>query len=375
MANRILDELLAGLDPDPWRIANDFSDDVRAALNDIARAESDASRANRLNAWLEVHQPCLFGRIAAQRGLISYCIIKAADIAEGDDFVRDKIQDARTAWTAAAMSGARSGFVIAVDDDRLSNAIPNEKVARFAQRLCALYLLIDDDQAEFDKVLLDEIRLEAQLPDRPTWQWDVGVNYFSAQGDRRWWHDHRIPAGIAFSMNSVGHMVKATLQSQTLTELERRLGVETGDHADSKLDSLGKALRLAMMTIDRAANAVSGRATWLLPHPGPGILPGCPVALRPPLADKNYSEYAGYYHTDVTLPSVYFRPDVQRPAEVSFQRLDFTYLNETAADPIDWRRVGAGRRVRVGNELADQPPEYSKKRKAVPRIADGTSDR
>ena len=237
--------------------------------------------------------------------------------------------------------------MIAVLSPQLTRAVPSQAVAEFARTLVGLYLLTDDEQVQLDRVYLDDVRLEAPLPGRPTWQWDVGVNYFSAQGDRRWWHDHRLPAGMALSMNSVGHMVKATIQSQATSELEQRLNVDVGDRADSKLDSLEKALRMAMMTIDRAAETSSGKATWLLSHPGPGVLPDCPIALPSSLATKNHCEYAGYYHTDVTLPSAYFLSDVERPANQSLQQLDFTYLNQAAADPIDRARAGLGRRVRA----------------------------
>jgi len=67
-------------------------------------------------------------------------------------------------------------------------------------------------------------------------------------------------------------------------------------------------LELAMRTIDMAANAVSGKATELLP--GPTGMAECPVKLSKKVHDKNYCEYKGYYHTDYTLPSEYFSPDI-----------------------------------------------------------------
>ena len=340
-------QLISCLESDPWRSRVGFSSDMEAALRTMSGVSSDADRSAALSDWLQHYQPCLFGRIAAQRGLISYCILTTADIEKGDDFVRDKIQASRTEWSAAAFDGARSGFLIAVVSPELADAKPNETVAAFARTLVGLYLQIDQEHVELDKIYLDDVRLEAPLPGRPTWQWDVGVNYFSAQADRRWWNDHRIPAGLALSMNSVGHMVKSTIQSQAVSDLERRLNTEYGERADSKLDSLDKALRMAMMTIDRAAETSSGRATWLLPHPGSDSVPRCPIKLPLSLADKNHCEYAGYYHTDVTLPSAYFKPDVDRPKDQSVERLDLTYLNEAAADPIDRSRTAAGRRIRA----------------------------
>ena len=358
-------QLISCLESDPWRSRVGFSSDMEAALRTISDVSSDADRSAGLRDWLQHYQPCLFGRIAAQRGLMSYCILTTADIEKGDAFVRDKIQASRTEWSAAAFDGSKSGFLIAVVSPQLAEAKPNEAVAAFARTLVGLYLHIDKQHVDFDKIYLDDLRLEAPLPGRPTWQWDVGVNYFSAQADRRWWNDHRIPAGLALSMNSVGHMVKSTIQSQAVSDLERRLNTECGERADSKLDSLDKALRMAMMTIDRAAETSSGRATWLLPHPGSDSVPRCPIKLPSSLADKNHCEYAGYYHTDVTLPSAYFRPDVDRPADQCTQQLDLTYLNEAAADPIDRSRTAAGRRIRA--PLGPEPVAHqSKFRRAHP---------
>ena len=105
-----------------------------------------------------------------------------------------------------------------------------------------------------------------------------------------------------------------------------------------------------MMTIDRAAETSSGRATWLLPHPGSDSVPRCPIKLPSSLADKNHCEYAGYYHTDVTLPSAYFRPDVDRPADQCTQQLDLSLFSgsptgDRALEPVEVpRKVGCRRR-------------------------------
>ena len=269
-------QLISCLESDPWRSRVGFSSDMEAALRRMSEVSSDEERSAVLSDWLQQHQPCLFGRIAAQRGLMSYCILTTADVEKSDDFVRDKLQASRTAWSKAAFDGARSGCLIAVVSPELADAKPNDTVAAFARTLVGLYLQIDPEHVELDKIYLDDVRLEAPLPGRPTWQWDVGVNYFSAQADRRWWNDHRIPAGLALSMNSVGHMVKSTIQSQAVSDLERRLNTECGERADSKLDSLDKALRMAMMTIDRAAETSSGRATLALATSGPRFCASMP---------------------------------------------------------------------------------------------------
>lgn len=357
--------LLRTLTRDRWRDEVPFSADLSATSGEIHDAGTDEDRAEALGKWLQRHQPCLFGRIAAQRGLLTYCFLSAADMQEGDDHVRAKIQTARTDWSAEAFAGRRSGFIIALVSRDLDRALPDDIVCRIAKRLTSLYLLIDETNV--DRIYLDSLRLEANLPTRPTWEWDVGVNYFSSHGDGRWWHDHRIPVGMALSMNSVGHMVKATIQAQIGQELQQRLDVLDFEQVDSTVDSLGRALKLAMMTIDRAAKTTSGRATWLLPRDR-DTPSTCPFELPSSLAGKDFCAYGGFYHTDVTLPSLYFRPDVDRPNDASELLLDLTYLDDNVSDPIDRLRAARGRRIRSeGDAGGDQ--RYSKRGKALPRQA------
>src|SRR5207248_2607935 len=108
-------------------------------------------------------------------------------------------------------------------------------------------------------------------------------------------------------------------------------GDATAPFAQRMVDSLPKALDFAMRTISNATETVSGKATMLLRDPG-NLAVKCPVELSPILKDKNYCEYAGYYHTDITIPSVYFRPDVQRPSAIEQIILDFTYLFRNEVD-------------------------------------------
>src|SRR4051812_11061489 len=106
-----------------------------------------------------------------------------------------------------------------------------------------------------------------------------------------------------------------------------------------------------MQTIDNASDAVSGKATELLPLPAdPTSLPveTCPFKLPGKLGDKNYCAYRGYYHTDFTLPSEYFRPDVKRPTEIKpFDDLDFTYLFHSSPNNPEHSTMGEGVAIRT----------------------------
>jgi len=123
------------------------------------------------------------------------------------------------------------------------------------------------------------------------------------------------------------------------------LGAPSQDWVHSKVNSLEKALQLAMGTIAKASNAVSGKATELLPKPR-GSSMKCPAGLPAALSDKNCREYQGYYHTDHTLPSEYFLPDVARPDGLKVHTLDLTYLFDRHLDNPDFFLVGEGRRIR-----------------------------
>jgi hypothetical protein len=349
--------LLAELQPDHWRREAGFSAEVGAANSVLFKpALTESEAIQTIAEWLQKYQPCLFGRIGAKLGLLSYCILTEAELAAADEAIRDKIQEARTRWTRDGFEGRKSAFVILVISPTIAYASPDHRMEQLARRLCSLYLL---EEVETDQIYLDEIFLEVPSRGRTTWRWHAGVNYFCAQGDKRWWQDHRIPGGMAFSVNSVGHMVKSGRLASAMNELRSILDTPPEDWEESKIDSLPKALEFAMRTIAIASEAVSGKATQLLPLPAhPGALPvqTCPVDLPGFLRDKNFCKYQGYYHTDYTLPSEYFVADVERPSWVAPHTLDFTYLFNKQIENLDFNTMGAGRRVRRLETVAQSVP-------------------
>jgi hypothetical protein len=352
-------QLLHTIAVDPWRSGVGYSDDVAEAQSQMFPSQSDDEVASLLNGWIQRHQPCLFGRLAARSNQLSYCILHENDLRRDDLYIRDKIQERRTDWTRHAFKGDRSGFVILAVSEALANAVPNEAIAAIAHRLAQLYLV--NDEIEFDAVHLEEVFLEQPGRSPATWRWDAGINYFAAHGDKRWWHDHRIPGGIGFSINSVGHMAKSGLMRNALAKLSEVMGTDDDPQAKAKVGSLTKALELAMTTIERAQDTVSGKATALLPLPqDQNSLPP-----RPELPDflegKDHKEYFGYYHTDFTLPREYFRSDVERPADIAGHTLDFTYLFDPRVQNPAFVTMGEGRRIRSWKDLSpdEQKRAYS----------------
>ena len=346
------------LNPDSWRKQVGFSPDVEAANKTLFTPDITESNAIEiLSEWLQKNQPCVFGKMAAKFGFISYCILRESDLLLPDESIYEKIQRARLKWIKEGYNGSKSNFIILVISPTISYALPDPVVAGLAQRLCSLYL---QTEAKFDFVHHEQMFLEKPGPGRMTWRWLAGVNYFCSQGDKRWWQDHRIPGGLGFSVNSVGHLVKSEKIAHVMGGLNEALGITNEEGwNDSKVDSLEKALVLAMQTISQASDTISGRATELLPLPEntqERNLPRCPVELPHSLSGKNYCAYVGYYHTDYTLPSEYFISDERRPESVEPFMLDFTYLFHKHVNNPDCWTMGEGQRIRAGDE--DEIQEY-----------------
>lgn len=317
-----------------FRKTHPFAADMAAVQNDIfARSLTDLQRFKRVSKWLEINQPCLFGRLAAKADRLAFCVLTEDDIGAGDRSVRDKIQTARRQWKRDAFRGLKSGFVICAQTPALVGAEPNAALQAFAIRLAELYLSteIQPDVVHHDYVWHKATEDEALM-------WKVGVNLFASAGDGRWWHDHRVPGGIALSMNSVGHMARSSA--------DWNAELEEGTGGKATPDSLGGALRLALQTISKAALACSGAATFLRNR---ATDDGCPHAdTFWPLAicGKDRRTYSGWYHTDHTIPSSYFRPDTRRPTAIQHPfDLDFSYLWDSSDENPDHVTMGLGERV------------------------------
>jgi hypothetical protein len=210
MAAKSIAELHSSLTPDPWRLESHFAEDICAANAQILGAHNSIEIADALRQWLQKYQPCLFGRVAAKMDLLSFCILTKDDLVKEDAFIKTKIQEARTNWTREAFQGKKSGFIVLAASFDLVNAEPNLALREFAARLCSLYL---QDDIGIDTIYSDEVFLEKPDVARTTWKWLAGVNVFATCADKRWWQDHRIPGGLAFSVNSVGHMVKSGMRA------------------------------------------------------------------------------------------------------------------------------------------------------------------
>ena len=336
--------LISQLRSDKWRSDIGFTAEITEASEHIWNSNSDDQSEGVLNRWITHFQPCFFGKIAAKNNLLSFCILTESDLENSDEHISEKIQSARLRWLAEAFDGNKSGFVILAASKRIATAAPDDVTQKLAKRLAFLYL---QEDIAVNYPHLDEIQLRKHGQTEVIWRWDVGVNYFSAQGDKRWWQDHRIPGGMGFSMNSVGHMVKAANLAAGMKHLEGLLDAPREEWDASKVDSLEKALVFAMRTIANASQTEWGKATELLPldNDAPAAQQ-CPFSLPGDVASKNCREYRGYYHTDFTIPSEYFDGSTGRAAGHAPYSLDFTYLFHQDVDNPAHKTMGLGRRVR-----------------------------
>jgi hypothetical protein len=340
-------DLLDALPEDPWRQEHPFSSDMEACQAVLFRAgASRPEMEHALNDWLAKEQPCLFGRMEAKQGRLAYCLLTENDLQRGDDHVRATIQRDRDAWRQRAVGGESHGFIIVAVSPQIATATVGPELLRLAQHLCSLYLGLDD----LDKIYHDSLILAIQGDEATEYrEWKVGVNFFSAQGDGRWWRDHRFPGGIAYSMNSVGHMAR-----QRAEEMLRRNAGLAAELADVPPDRLVYwALPTAMRTIGIQQPA-STRGTWL------GERGAFPEDKDPPTYEVrervfrelvNFSEnrYYGKYHTDETIPSPYFDTSITT-LEMARLRDDlvFTYLHSPTDD--DYLTMGTGTLARAIEE-------------------------
>jgi len=336
------------LNADPWRNDHPFSADiaqVHATLFDPAKSRQEV--ADALSSWLAENQPCLFGRMEANQKRLAFCVLNENDLERSDQEIRERIHHERMDWKRRAESGDSHAFLIVAVSERIARARPDGRLRQLASRLCELYLGVGDA----DKIHVDDLILRTNDGRQERLrQWPVGVNYFSAQGDGRWWHDHRFPGGMAYSMNSVGHMARRHVEQKLRNSSQRAAQLQ--DAAREKL--VYWALRKAMETIGVRV-AGSGRGTWLMERGK------CREDKDPPAFEArqtlfgefaSYSEnrYFGLYHTDHTIPSPYFDERLWRREELPIRDdLFFTYLHSLSDEDY----LGTG----IGRELVEKQTE------------------
>jgi hypothetical protein len=308
------------LTPDQWRQqpANRFSEDL-AKVNEVLHDPfaSDPMRSDILTSWLggKDQQPCLFGRIAAKNSGMQFCFLTIEDILESDEHVAAKIAASRRLWKQRALRGEpRHGFMLVVCDPKVCKANPDQVLYQFALHLQRLARWPSEPGTRGNDVVYEWLYLRHPKTGEIV-KFTFSVDFFASAGDKRWWHDHRAPGGLAFTANSLGQMVR---------------------HKEWYLDKTDQtewAVRTAMLTINAAKQDLPhGPATYLLDEShGRPIRPYPWTAATKPsdaerLSGKDCGSYGGYLHTDHAVRLEFFQPHGIPPTKDEPYLMDFKYI-------------------------------------------------
>jgi hypothetical protein len=311
-----------------------FSDDV-TTVNEVLfnPYAKDSEREKALSGWFHKRQSCLFGSIAATSGHLHYCLLSERDIiGKSDGQIAAHIQQQLQAWKRRSLRPNRTtpayGFVLLAYSPRLAKAAPDQNLFEFSRKLRDLWGCEGTEEGSgtmhWETLYLRHPKDEAYL------KFTFSIDFFLAQGDGRWWHDHRTPGGVMFTANSVGYMRKY---------LEWYKKKE--DHEEWTIET-------AMLTIAKASERPFGKATWLrkLENGLPMVDYPCPFAdrskLKDVLKDADWTRYSGYLHTDHSIRPAFFDEGVDPAPELITEEFlqDFTYLYDP--NNIDYARFVRG---------------------------------
>jgi hypothetical protein len=333
-------QLFDALVKDDLRESQPFSEEIVTAnkvlLDSYAR---DDERALALALWLQKYQPCLFGRLAAKSGGMAYCFLTDRDLFDTDNHIEQKIQESRQLWKRRALRGQPiHGFMLVVASDRVLRAAPDNNLKQFSLRIQELAKWTTTPDIAGNDIVEEALYLQNPT-DRQYVKFTFTVDYFAAAGDGRWWHDHRVPGGIAFTANSLGHMVR------------------TNEWYRDKTGQIEWALRTAMLTIATAADTDQGKAIWLLDKRGDATFKeyqwteAAPPADLQKLHGKDFTAYAGYLNTDHAVRSEFFDPSPVPQTKDKPYATDFTYIyDRTQQDQVKFM---TGETVAEGEVFAD----------------------
>jgi len=324
---------------DTFRQTTPFSRDItstNAVLFDPRY--NNRAKVSAYRNWLETapNQPCVFGRVAAKNKNIFICLLEEDEILRmprGDEDLASVIQDYRQAWKRHALDALSSSFVIVLVSKWIVTKEPNEQLKEICRRLMELYMQVQhiaDDTflAEQEYVFL---RQKDSASKTRLLKFSTLPNIFCAQGDGRWWHDHRTPGGIMITSNALGHFVYS-----------RSGKFEMDDSAKIT------ALESAMRTINNAYKGSSSRGKRLLKHCPATFLLAMKEGETSPLKEtsdfKRFSadHYHGYFHTDYLIPSVFFQKAEDPKGLSVYDNLTFRYIYDSDIDAKEHRELMTG---------------------------------
>lgn len=350
MAKETLVSLFDALREDSRRASLPFSSDMLEAASLAHHPFAlDQEIAEGINQWCLKRQSCQFGRIAARKGQIHFCVLRERDLAEGDHGIAAKIKEGIRLWKQRAGFDVvpPHGFLLLFCSPRVTLAAPDDNLRRFADRLLELAGWAPQRRAKRNENPVSSDFLYMKNPnDGMYYGFQFNVDFFAAAGDGRWWHDHRLPGGLGFTANSAGHM-------RFYKDWYEVPGSNHGEWA----------VKQAMITISQAhptkkgdVAAVAspqseGRVTWLRPLDANGspLVPNvdCPLSPVPAiLRGKDWTRYEGLLHTDHAVRAEFFDGRDEAITAAKPYLMDLTYLYDRSQ--ADFVNFMAG--VRVSEE-------------------------
>jgi hypothetical protein len=299
-----------------------FSPDIQAVQAILFSPKySRQAKITAYREWLETNQPCVFGRIAAKNKNIFICLLEHGEILRmqnGDQDILDTLQDHRQVWKRHALEGTTSSFVILLVSPKLVNREPDAGLKEICRRLMELYMQVavpdDTFHTHREYVFLRQSNNTAL-------KFSTLPNIFCAQGDGRWWHDHRTPGGVMITSNALGHFMYARSKKTVL-----------------EVSECAWALENAMRTISNAQATPSGRKSKFAHCPATFLISrqtGDPNPLKPtsPFANFSPDHYDGYFHTDHLIPSVFFHSERDPKNLKKYDDLSLRYIFDSSEDP------------------------------------------
>lgn len=356
LAEMLLDVKFRG-PVDRFRTKHPFSEDI-AATNAVLfhRGYDRARKIRAYRKWLESNQPCVFGRVAAKNENLFICLLEEREVLamrRGDDDLHDTIQDYRQVWKRYAFDGECSAFLIVLVSESLVEKEPGDELKEIARRLVELYMEVHPIADDSILPQHEYVFLRQQIADGKTriLKFSTLPNVFCAQGDGRWWHDHRTPGGIMVTSNPLGHFTYVRSGIPTMTDKDKIAALEN-----------------AMRTI---ANAYPGpgrkRPRGLTHCPATRLVPraaGEPTPLRDTsnVAAFSTDRYEGFFHTDHLIPSAFFRPERDPKELYHFDNLTFRYIYDGAADPQDHAELMTGVEASMyeARKNMDRVPDFAR---------------
>jgi len=313
-----------------------FSEDIESMQAVLFSSRYDTRKKVRAyRSWLETKQPCVFGRIAAKNKNVYICLLDETDVLRmrrGDDDLRDTIQDYRQAWKRHALDGLSSSFVILLVSRTLVEQEPGDDLKEVCRRLMELYMEIDQIEDDTFRAQREYVFFRQREPEKAQLlKFSTLPNVFAAQGDGRWWHDHRTPGGIMITSNALGHFMYSRTVKTVLDETTKLWALEN-----------------AMRTINNAYRGPQGRRVQRYKHCPATFLVNSAEGEKSPLPQtsdfRRYSadHYEGFFHTDHLIPSVYFHKEADPAKLPLYENLTFRYIYDSTSDPEEHAELMTG---------------------------------